>query len=365
MLRKLLTPTALIGNRSSYGLSALDNVAYLFGGEMKARTPIEGSNTYTLALSSPTGNEGQEFKPELISGEWKEMSIEGEVKPPPRLAHAQCIAKNKKGNPCLFVHGGRQGVSMGEKPLNDLWALDLTEKTWKEIKAPSGPSPRSFHRMEVNPKTNSLFVFGGCGADGRLADLHEFLIDKDTWRTWETCPCDGRGGPGFFVVNNVAYVVSGFAGKPTNDAYMLDVKTFPSEEGSSASWVKLSSSLSEVSERSVFAQCVLARNNKEGIAHLVMIGGELEPSEKGHEGAGMFTNEIVHLDINPKDKSWKVTKIVPPESLNFSTRGWFESCVLKYKGHSFILTFGGLSGSDENPTRLGDTWLYNPKPSKL
>ena len=86
----------------------------------------------------------------------------------------------------IWVFGGRQSVAMSEAPLNDLWRLDLTSKAWTGPIVPGffsssskPPCPRSFHKMVAVGHT--LYVYGGCGADGRLADLHAFDTTCARW----------------------------------------------------------------------------------------------------------------------------------------------------------------------------------------
>ena len=97
---------------------------------------------------------------------------------------------------------------MDEAPLNDLWKFNLKSQTWtgrpivltysphsladapfvcsphpspSAVKAKGGkpPSPRSFHKMIAINQV--LFVFGGCSAKDRLADLHQFDTRTNTW----------------------------------------------------------------------------------------------------------------------------------------------------------------------------------------
>ena len=75
----------------------------------------------------------------------------------------------------------------------------------------------------------------------------------------------------------------------------------------------------------------------------------MNPSEKGHEGAGGFANDVIL--INEKGHA---IPIDAPEGMEIpDSRGWTSMCVVS--DNSAIL-FGGLSGSDEAPTRLNDVW---------
>ena len=80
----------------------------------------------------------------------------------------------------IYIFGGRQGIDMGECSLNDLFYFDIETKTWTQIPGnDTFPAERSFHQMvSVGEK---LFVFGGCGKNGRLSDLHEFDTATSKW----------------------------------------------------------------------------------------------------------------------------------------------------------------------------------------
>merc|ERR1712130_334456 len=60
------------------------------------------------------------------------------------------------------------------------------------------PSQRSFHQMVA--LRNKLYVFGGCPAKGRLADLHRFDPHTSKWTKLPQAPMAGRGGAGFAAV---------------------------------------------------------------------------------------------------------------------------------------------------------------------
>ena len=140
--------------RSSHEISLAGGKVFLFGGEHKARVPID-ANLWAL--------EQQRDGP----WKWQKMEARGEI-PPPRIGHAQAAVGAQ-----LYVMGGRQGISMGEALLDDLFCFDTTTSTWERIEpAPESapaPSPRSFHRMVSAASVllrivcNSLYQ---CGADG-------------------------------------------------------------------------------------------------------------------------------------------------------------------------------------------------------
>ena len=152
--------------RSSHGVSIISGTLYVFGGEHAARIPID-SDVYAIDISQKGID--------TSSVVWRKIKA-GNTPPVPRIAHAQAAIGNR-----IYIFGGRQGIQMEESPLNDLHYFDVEAKKWTEIRKVSGtpPSPRSFHQMVA--VGTSLFVFGGCGNEGRLADLHEFNTTTATW----------------------------------------------------------------------------------------------------------------------------------------------------------------------------------------
>jgi N-acetylneuraminic acid mutarotase len=142
--------------RSSHGLSAIAGKAYLFGGEAKARQAID-SVVHCLDVTKG----------------WKTLEVGAGKVPPPRVGHAQCTMRNE----VLMVFGGRTCEKMGEGNLNDLWSYNPLNNDWTQMEGHgSVPEPRSFHAATAIG--DKLFVFGGCGAKGRLADLHEYDVKE-------------------------------------------------------------------------------------------------------------------------------------------------------------------------------------------
>ena len=136
---------------------------------------------------------------------------------------------------------------------------------------------------------------------------------------------------------------------------------------------------------------------------VVFFGGEVDPSDKGHEGAGNFSNTIL-VSIQQKEMiSFKNSRahqcfcgttcpsmlplarvfadIKCTQTHTFSTqvldaasgevlpcatvgerspvaRGWADACSL---GGDKLVVFGGLAGNDDCPERLADTWVCQVK----
>ena len=335
-------------SRSSHGVSFVGGGTssprlIIMGGEHIARTPITDVKQAVWAADYHADE-----------GAWKWRSIgakgNGMLSPPPRVAHAQAAIGGK-----IYIFGGRMGVKMDEKPLNDMWILDASgepgTEEWSEVQyddsTSSSPPPeaRSFHKMVAVGA--DLYVFGGCGQNGRMADLHKFDTKTRTWAALGTSTAlRGRGGANLINLKGGALaVVAGFAGEETNDGHMI---------ASDGKWAEVGmGGLSSMRPRSV---CVSATFPSKDCA--IIFGGEVDPSDRGHEGAGGFENDVVILDF--QSGAYKETIQKRSSEIEWpEERGWSDGDVGQVDPSmdgASLLIFGGLSGDDKDPRRLDDLW---------
>ena len=90
----------------------------------------------------------------------------------------------------------------------------------------------------------------------------------------------------------------------------------------------------------------------------LIFGGEVDPSDRGHEGAGGFQNDVVILDFQSGAHKETIQKCFSdpewPEE-----RGWSDGDVgqvdSSLDGKS-LFVFGGLTGDDKDSRRLDDLW---------
>jgi hypothetical protein len=89
----------------------------------------------------------------------------------------------------------------------------------------------------------------------------------------------------------------------------------------------------------------------------VIFGGEVDPSDRGHEGAGSFEKDLVLLD----EANGSFHSSIPPDSTTGewpTARGWSDGSATETEnGEGLLYIFGGLAGDDENPERLDDLWV--------
>jgi len=299
--------------RSSHDTTFVDGKLYVFGGEHEARVAID-SEVWVFTKSTNT---------------WETLKTSG-TEPEPRVAHAQGIIDG-----CLYITGGRQGVTLGEKDMNDLFKLDLASGEWTELK-PAGEvySPRSFH--QACTAGGKLYVFGGCPGHDRAKDLYEYDPSSNMWSKLPEADMRGRGGAGFTADSSGSnlFVLAGFAGEEANDCYKYDI--------AARTWSTIPSDT--LRPRSVFGVSTLG-------SKIVIFGGEVDPSAYGHSGAGDFANDLVVLDTETLAFSEVVVEGAAPLG-----RGWTR--IAGDSEGSFLL-FGGLAGDDANPMRLEDMWACN------
>lgn len=153
------------GARSSQTLAAVGDCLYLFGGELVARTPLPADL----------------FCFHTKQSSWQQLKTSGE-NPGPRLGHST-VAIGR----ALYTFGGRTGIHFADSTLGDLFKVDVDTLKCDEVHA-SGPAPepRSYHAAASSG--SSMFIFGGCGADGRLNDLHKLDTTSNTWQTLPSSP---------------------------------------------------------------------------------------------------------------------------------------------------------------------------------
>jgi len=295
--------------RSSHGVSIVGDTLYMFGGEFSARYPVNDI-LYALDLDKP-GNA------------WREVKVSGSP-PPPRFGHAQSVIGD-----CIYIFGGRMGIAVDEKLLNDLFMFNTKTGIWSNMSTVgSPPSQRSFHKMVALGR--KLYVFGGCPAEGRLADLYVLDTETLTWTALEPSSMEGRGGAGLVVDSHgsALYVVGGFAGREMKDVHKYDLQD--------GKWSKMSEELGQAVS---VALCAPVGNQ------IVHFGGELAPSNRGHAGAGNFSKDMIIFGANMEE--------VARNNKGAPARGWSAGDVWR---NDTLVVVGGLTGDDENPTRLMDVW---------
>ena len=150
---------AHLAARSSHNLAVLHQQAYIFGGELKPRTPI-GNELVVVDLH---GGPVRVLEPKP-SQPWPSARVGAAMTSHP--------ASNS-----LYLWGGRGGKDMSaiavrtsnEDELDDVWKFDIQSEQWSKLSTRAKtesdfPQARSFHTMTAD--ADSLYVHAGCPAKG-------------------------------------------------------------------------------------------------------------------------------------------------------------------------------------------------------
>ncbi|KAF8813116.1 galactose oxidase [Phlegmacium glaucopus] len=331
-----LTPAATQAlTRSSHALITHAGRAYIFGGELKPRTPVDGV-LHTLDLSSGLHNSIQ--------------AATAEEGPTPRVGTGLA-----KVGDALYLWGGRGGKEM--KPLrSELWKYDLASKEgkWEKLLTKGDqPEERSYHVLTGVQAQNALYLHAGCPASGRLSTLHVLDLSTLTFRSLTPAPEPGRGGTVLAAVQSIGTKGSlirfgGFAGHELGGP--LDVYDIAQNK-----WESVIPSGESPSARSVHALLGIPNLKKGSDLVAVMFGGERDPApaELGHDGAGRFLSDVWGLKRSA-DGTWSWEKATHKEEGNVpQPRGWFASDITE---NGQVIVQGGLNEHNE---RIGDAWVLN------
>lgn len=304
------------GARSSHAITLLGGTAYSFGGELTPRVPVD-STMYAFDLNTQT---------------WSALDATGDV-PPPRVGVTMAAAGGT-----VFTFGGRD---LEHKELNELYAFDAATRAWTLLSSGAdGPPHRSYHSMAAG--AGRVYVFGGCGDAGRLNDLWAYDVAAGQW---EQLPppgeaCQPRGGPGLVVAGGKVWVVYGFSGEELDDVHCYDPAT--------REWAAVQTTGDRPSPRSVFCAAGFGR-------HVVLFGGEVDPSDLGHLGAGKFSAEAFALDT--ETGAWTRLDDRAEAEHHPGPRGWCAFTAGEKDGQRGLLVYGGNSPTND---RLGDIYFFTP-----
>lgn len=122
---------------------------------------------------------------DLADRTWREMPTDG--LPPPRIGMASAY---DSGSDTLVMFGGvgpPDGGDLGEL-FGDTWLFDPEQGAWENLGVLDGPSERVLGQMTYDPATDLIFLWGG--RNHTVADppdgMWAFDVDGRTWREIET-----------------------------------------------------------------------------------------------------------------------------------------------------------------------------------
>ncbi|KAF4178029.1 hypothetical protein CNMCM8694_001968 [Aspergillus lentulus] len=312
--------------RSSQVVAVVDNVAHVFGGELRPREPRDNDvHTIVPNGTSSTSTIAKPSTPEV---------------PSPRVGSASTTLDKK-----IYLFSGRGGLAMS--PIDEagaVWEFTPQTSSWRLITPASAiqPPPRSYHCM-TSDGTDTLYLHAGCPETGRLSDLWAFRLPTREWTPLASAPDPPRGGTSIAFADGALYRMNGFDGKSEQggcvDVYSPEANTWSSYEF-------VADGVRGPEARSVSALLPVRIG---GRVALVTLFGERDPSALGHQGAGKMLDDVWVFDV--EDRSWRRVDVQGAERP--CARGWFAADVLD---EDAIVVQGGL---DESNGRLGDVWILS------
>ncbi|OGM44241.1 Kelch repeat protein [Aspergillus bombycis] len=316
--------------RSSQTLSVIAGDAYLYGGELRPREPVD-SAVYRIPLDN---KQPSHTRTSTITSTPES--------PQPRVGSASTTID---GN--VYIFSGRGGTAMAPiEEVGSFWVLDPNTSAWVQLKPadPQSPYPagRSYHTLTNNGK-DTIFLHAGCPEKGRLSDLWAFNIFTRQWRELAPAPKPERGGTSIAYAEGKVFRMNGFDGK-TEQGGALDVY-----DPANNIWSTITYPADGVSGPGARSVSCLLSLKVAGKPSLVTMFGEHDPSSLGHQGAGKMLSDVWIYDI----QSGKWMEVQTDADNAPEARGWFDTDVITNGSKGSIVVHGGLAESNE---RLGDVW---------
>ncbi|KAJ6550090.1 hypothetical protein B0H19DRAFT_1160348 [Mycena capillaripes] len=338
--------------RSSHSLAIVKDSAYLFGGELTPRKPVD-AHLYTV---------------DLKTGQVSRQIFEPENAPAARVGATFSAATGS-----LWLWGGRGGKDIAALPSTMLHLpigldsdsdSDSDTRGWSALEPQDALpiTPRSFHTSAVIGDT--IYIHAGCPTKGRSTELHSYTPSTGAWKALRTAPEPARGGTALAVVQTadsgpVLARYGGFAGYELAGPLHFYL---PSEDR----WVEVAVSGEAPPARSVHGfvglaeplKCTGGEGDGSEVVALCFYGeSESAPPELGHDGAGKFHSDTWALLRSYTDShtsntsySWKCLETHGA----MSPRGWFACAPWTRHGKTSAVVHGGLNDRNE---RLGDMWV--------
>ncbi|KAG5394685.1 hypothetical protein IGI04_024648 [Brassica rapa subsp. trilocularis] len=302
----------------------------------------------------------------VADNKWVKVGQKG-AGPGPRSSHAITVVGNK-----VYCFGGELKPTIHID--NDLYVFDLDTQEWS-IAPATGDAPFPCFGVSMVPIGTTIYVYGGrddsrnttaCTLTTRwrtsgsccLPSRKGFPVGATTlWpattgkftslvalrpRGWVEYPaageaCKGRGAPGLVVVDGKVWVLFGFDGNELGDIHCFDLV--------SGQWTAVETTGDVPPARSVFPAVSSGK-------YIVIYGGEEEPHELMHMGAGKLSGDIYRFDT--ETLVWEKVVDGTEEGKNPCPRGWCAFAVAVVNGEKGLLVHGGNSPTNE---RLDDMLL--------
>lgn len=389
--------------RSSHSLSIIKGRAYIFGGEIRPREPVDNvMHIYTLPALDTAEADYQDIQAKASEG--------GDV-PAPRVGHTAAVVEDR-----IYVFGGRGGKEMTAlEEKGRVWVFDTKTHRWSYIDPVKGspyPEARSYHASVGNEHPlpskldhtenpvgspdeethGTIFIHAGCLASGRVSDVWAFDIASRMWSPYPDAPGPSRGGTSLTFTQNRLYRYGGFDGKGELggqiDYLDLLVATFDDQSGKgelalsprTGKWETVTFAADGPAPGNRSVAGLEPVNTGQGRMFLLLFLGERNPSSSGHEAAGKFWDDVWSYQLHPEgmtaasfkdatreaigtrtgEGAWAQVQIPKATMSGTSTqshpgpRGWFASGSDSDVDAGGVVLWGGIGEKNE---RLGDGWI--------
>ena len=397
--------------RSSHSLSIINGRAYIFGGEVRPREPVDNTmHVYILPSSTVQEAEYGTIPAKPLT--------KGDKVPEARLGHTAAVIGNR-----IYMFGGRSGKDM--KALEErgrVWVFHPRKAEWGYLDPQPDtpfPSARSYHACASNeqplpsakdsvehPNTadnfagppatldehGTLFVHAGCDSSGnRLSDIWAFDIAARIWTRLPDAPGPARGGTCLTFARDKLFRFGGFDGTNELGGHLdyldMSISTLSVKEGKGEErllartgiWQNftLPENATGPGPRSVAGFHPVTTG--QGRHYLLLFMGERSPSSSGHQAAGEFWGDIWTfqlkaegmtgasikdatrraVDVETGEESWVEAQIASADDTQGSqtpgARGWFASANMDIDP-SQVVVWGG---ADPESNRIGEGWILS------
>ncbi len=190
---------------------------------------------------------------------WRMLETPG-LRPAPRRDHS--LTGDGRGE-FVYLFGGRGDAG----PLADLWVYDVRAGTWTELAASGGPAPRFGHNAALDPASGQMVMFGGQAGATFFGDAWGYGIESGEW---SLLAADGAGprprygaASAFDAAARTLLISHGF----TNDGRFDDTWSMA---GGVAAWRELSPASGERPIR----RCLVRGTYDAGRERLLIFGGQ-------------------------------------------------------------------------------------------
>lgn len=245
--------------------------------------------------------------------------------PAPRSSAQAVLMPNGKQ---LLMFGGEFGTSKENKFLHfsDTWIYDFASHSWRSLSLKEHPSGRSGHRM-ILLQNRWIVLFGGfidCGRSVRyLDDVWAFDCQEMTWKPvtlaneYESRPA-ARSGFVFVPHAEGGLIYGGYcqvkgksgslSGKVLNDLWFLRTEEV---SGSTLSirWKKLKLAPNAPIPRSGVSAVPLSSGE---ILSMIIFGGVVDEEVSDEHIMGTCVRDFYHFQLGPSLNEWELFHPTPP-----------------------------------------------------